>query len=179
MSTIAVIKKNSIMKKLVSTLALSLIVMISFAQAEKTNGTIYVNHPNIEVVKNAVKGYVTQNIELWSSCYADTAKFWISGMDMKKWMTKKENIALLGTDFKFFKDITVKQFGYPDYLVYDQGADKVAQAWWTWTGTSIKTGKKLQIEFVVFSWFNKDGKITQEGTYGDFSKQFAEEGIQF
>ena len=39
--------------------------------------------------------------------------------------------------------------------------------------------KRDCIEFVVFSWFNKDGKIIQEGTYGDFSKQFAEEGIQF
>ena len=168
-----------IMKKVISTLALSLIVMISFAQAPKTNGTIYINHPNIEVIKNAVKGYVTQNTDLWSACYADTAAFWISGMDMKKWISKKDNLEMLGTDFKFFKDITVKQFGYPDYLEYEKGADKVAQAWWTWSGTSIKTGKKLVIEFVVFSWFNKDGKIIKEATYGDFSKQFKEEGIKF
>jgi ketosteroid isomerase-like protein len=167
------------MKKTISTIALSLIVMITFAQSEKTNGTIYVKHPYIDVVNNTVKGYVTQNADLWSACYADSAKFWISGMDMKKWVSKKENLNMLNTDFKFFKDITVKQFGYPDYLAYDEGNDKVVQSWWTWTGTSIKTGKTLKITFVVFDWFNKDGKITKEGTFGDFSKQFAEEGVVF
>jgi hypothetical protein len=167
------------MKKTLSTIALSLIVMLSFAQTEKKNGTIYVNHPNIEVVNNTVKGYVTQNVDLWSSCYADTAKFWISGMDIKKRISKKENLSMLNTDHKFFNDIKVKRFGYPDYLAYDQGNDKVVQSWWTWTGTSKKTGKELVITFVVFDWFNKDGKIVQEGTFGDFSKQFAEEGIVF
>ena len=167
------------MKKTIFTIALSLIVMITFAQSEKTNGTIYVKHPYIDVVNNTVKGYVTQNADLWSACYADSAKFWISGMDMKNWVSKKENLNMLNTDFKFFKDITVKQFGYPDYLANDQGNDKVVQSWWTWTGTSIKTGKSLKITFVVFDWFNKDGKITKEGTFGDFSKQFAEEGVVF
>ncbi|MEN9382541.1 MAG: hypothetical protein RI940_1424 [Bacteroidota bacterium] len=167
------------MKKTLSTLALSLIVMISFAQTEKTNGTIYVKHPYIDVVNNTVKGYVNQDANLWNSCYADSAVFWISGMDMKKWNTKSQNLTMLNTDHKFFKDIKVKQFGYPDYLAYDQGNDKVVQSWWTWTGTSKKTGKALKITFVVFDWFNTDGKIIKEGTFGDFSKQFEEEGIVF
>ena len=167
------------MKKTILSVCLSLFALITFAQAEKTNGTIYINHPYIEVVKNTVKGYVDQNNELWNSCYADSATFWISGMDMKKWNNKKDNLVMLSADHKFFKDIKVKQFGYPDYLAYDQGNDKVVQSWWTWYGTSKKTGKELKITFVVFDWFNKDGKIIKEGTFGDFSKQFQEEGIQF
>lgn len=167
------------MKKALSTFALSLIVMISFAQTEKTNGTIYINHPFIDVVHNTVKGYVTQNADLWGSCYADTATFWISGMDLKQKVSKKENLTMLTTDFKFFNDIKVKQYGYPDYLAYDQGNTRVVQSWWVWSGVSKKTGKSLTIPFVVFDWFNKDGKITKEATMGDFSKQFQEEGITF
>jgi hypothetical protein len=30
----------------------------------------------------------------------------------------------------------------------------------------------------MFDWFNADGKIVYEGTFGDFSKVNAEEGIQ-
>jgi hypothetical protein len=167
------------MKKSIVTLTLIIIVISGFSQSIKTNGTIYINHPRIEVINNAVKGYLTQNKELWNSCYADSAKFWISGMDMKKWGSKKENLELLDYDFKFFKDIKIKQFGYPDYLEYEKDNDMVAQAWWTWSGISKKTGKKLVVEFVIFSWFNKDGKIIKEATYGDFSKVFKEEGVSF
>lgn len=167
------------MKKSILSVCFTLMVLISLAQSVKTNGTIYINHPNIEVVKNTVKGYVTQNADLWNSCYADTARFWISGMSMKKWNNKKDNYEMLAKDHQYFKDIKVKMFGYPDYMEYVKGDSKVVQSWWTWSGISKKTGKELVIEFVVFSWFNKDGKITQEGTYGDFSKQFQEEGVEF
>jgi hypothetical protein len=179
MGTIAVTKQISIMKKLISTLSLSLIVMMSFAQAEKTNGTIYIKHPYIDVVNKTVEGYVNQNNDLWSACYADSATFWISGMEINKWNNKTDNLSMLNTDHKFFSNITVKSYGYPDFLAYDEGNDKVVQSWWTWSGTSIKTGKKLTITFAVFDWFNKDGKIFREGTFGDFSKQFKEEGIKF
>jgi ketosteroid isomerase-like protein len=165
------------MKKEVSTIVLSLFVMFSFAQTEKTNGTVYISHPYIDVVNNSVKAYATQDNNAWSACYADSANFWISGMDMSKWNTKKQNLEMLNLDFKFFKDVTVKPFGYPDYIAYDQGNDKVVQSWWTWTGTSKKTGKKLVITYVIFDWFNIDGKIVKEGIFGDFSKQFKEEGI--
>ena len=179
MSTIGVIKQHYFMKKLISTFALSLIVMISFAQTEKTNGTVYIKHPYIDVVNKTVEGYVNQNADLWNSCYADSATFWISGMDINKWNNKMDNLTMLKKDHKFFKNITVTQYGYPDFLAYDQGNDKVVQSWWTWSGTSKKTGKKLNITFAVFDWFNEDGKIFREGTFGDFSKQFAEEGVTF
>jgi hypothetical protein len=165
------------MKKLISTIAMSLIVMISFAQSVKTNGTIYINHPNIEVVRNTVKAYVTQDANLWNTCYSDTAFFWISGMNINKTFTKKENLSMLNNDHKFFNDIKVRLIGYPDYFEYDLGNDKVAQSSWIWSGVSKKTGKPLAITFAVFDWFNKDGKIIQEYTFGDFSKQFAEEGV--
>ena len=167
------------MKKSILTFFICMWVVFGFSQSLKKNGTVYINHPHIEVIKKAVQGYLTQNKELWSSCYADTAKFWISGMDMKKWVSKKENLDILGYDYKFFKNINIKQLGYPDYIEYEKDNDRVAQAWWTWTGISKKSGKQFIVEFVIFSWFNKDGKIVKEATYGDFSKVFKEEGLNF
>ena len=149
--------------------------MISFSQTEKKNGTIYINHPYIDVVNKTVKGYTSKDMALWKSCFADTAKFTISGFE--KSFTVKENEVALLRDFKFFDNIVVKQVGYPDYLHYDDGDQKVVQSWWKWTGKSKKTGKQLTIYFVEFDWFNNAGKIFRETTLGDFSKQFAEEGV--
>ena len=44
------------------------------------------------------------------------------------------------------------------------------QSWWTWSGKSKKTGEVLKVPMVVFDAFNTDGKIVNEGIYGDFSK---------
>ena len=164
------------MKQTLLAFSMLLISMISFSQAEKKNGTIYIKHPYIDVVNKSTKGYVTKDMALWKSCYADTAKFTISGFE-KSFSIKESETGLL-RDFKYFDNITVKEVGYPDYLHYDDGNQKVVQSWWKWTGKSKKTGKVLTIYYVVFDWFNAAGKIYRETTLGDFSKQFAEEGVQ-
>lgn len=164
------------MKKITIAFSMLLISMLSFAQTEKTNGTIYIKHPYIDVVNKSVASYVKQDVATWKSFYADSAKFTISGVE--KTMTLQENASMLGTDYKFFDNISIKTVGYPDYLHYVEGDSKVVQSWWKWTGTSKKTGKVLNIYFVTFDWFNKDGKIFRETILGDFSKQFAEEGFQ-
>lgn len=46
----------------------------------------------------------------------------------------------------------------------------VVQSWWTWSGKSKKTGEMLKIPMVMFDEFNKDGKISKEYIFGDFSK---------
>ena len=100
--------------------------------------------------------------------YSDTAKWWISGLEkampiaaaMKEW----------ASDFDFYKDITVTPDGYPDYLHYKDGDQKVVQSWWHWAGTSKKTGAVVKINYVQFDTFNSAGKIAFESIYGDFSK---------
>jgi hypothetical protein len=163
------------MKKITIAFSMLLITLISFAQTEKTNGTIYIKHPFIDVVNNATAAYVKGDVTSWKTFYADTAKFSISGIE--KVMNLQENAAALGLDHKFFTNISIKTVGYPDYLHYDEQDSKVVQSWWRWTGTSKKTGKVLKISFVNFDWFNNEGKIVREIILGDFSKQFAEEGM--
>ena len=54
----------------------------------------------------------------------------------------------------------------------------VVQSWWIWSGKSKKTGKEVKIFFVMFDDFNSAGKIVSESSFGDFTEQLAEEGIQ-
>lgn len=51
---------------------------LSFAQSVKKNGTIYINHPYIDIVNRSVNAYQTQNIALWRTFYTDSVKFGVN-----------------------------------------------------------------------------------------------------
>jgi hypothetical protein len=160
------------MKKITLTVTLFLLVIASFSQEIKKNGTIYINHPYIQAVHKSAEAYLKKDDAANMKIFADTAKFWASGMT--KSIPIKDAIKMWDTDFDYYDDIKAKQVGYPDYLNYvDQNA-KVVQSWWKWSGKSKKTGETLTIDFVQFDNFNAAGKIDFESIYGDFSKMVKE-----
>jgi hypothetical protein len=160
------------MKKISLATGLALMVMAGFAQKEEKNGTIYKQHPYIDVVNKSVKAYLDRDMAANTAMFADTAKFWASGM--KKPMPIAEALKMFDTDFNYYDSIQLKVVGYPDYLHYVDQDAKVVQSWWTWIGKSKKTGEKVAISVVQFDNFNKDGKIEFEMLYGDFSKMVKE-----
>jgi hypothetical protein len=155
------------MKKIMITAALFLLGMTAFCQQEE-NGIIYIKHPYINVVNNSIKGYETQDWASLQNIYSDTAKWWASGLEnaipiadaMKSWKH----------DFDNYTEIKQIPQGYPDYLHYKKNNDMYVQSWWIWSGKSKKTGEVLKVPMVVFDAFNTDGKIVNEGIFGDFSK---------
>ena len=155
------------MKKFLVTISLLLVGIVSFSQEEK-NGTIYIKHPYINVVNSAVKAYLAKDDAANAKIYADTAKFWVSGMD--KPIAIADAIKMWDTDFDFYDDIKLTLVGYPDYLHYLDKDQKYVQSWWTWSGKSKKTGEVIKIDLVQFDGFNSAGRIDFETLYGDFSK---------
>jgi len=156
------------MKKIIVTAGLFLIGINCFAQDEQKNGTIYIKHPYIDVVNNAIKAYLAKDDAAEMKIYSDTAKFWASGMN--KPIPIADAIKMWDGDFDYYDSVQLVTVGYPDYLHYIDKDAKIVQSWWTWKGKSKKTGHELSISFVQFDVFNKDGKIGFEGLYGDFSK---------
>ena len=155
------------MKKIFLTTSLFLMVIACFSQEEK-NGIIYIKHPYIDIVNKSNKAYLEKDAATNSKIYADTARFWVSGMT--KPMPISEAIKMWTADFDYYDSVNIKTVGYPDYLAYVDHDTKVVQSWGTWYGKSKKTGDKLRIDFVQFDDFNKDGKIEFESIYGDFSR---------
>jgi hypothetical protein len=155
------------MKKFLVTISLLLVGIVSFSQEEK-NGTIYIKHPYINVVNSATKAYLAKDDAANAKIYADTAKWWVSGMD--KPIAIADAIKMWDTDFDFYDDIKVTPVGYPDYLHYLDKDQKYVQSWWTWSGKSKKTGEVIKIDLVQFDRFNSAGRIDFETLYGDFSK---------
>ena len=148
------------------------IAMTASSQPPKENGKIYMTHPYIDVVNNATKAYLANDMKTCASFFADSAWVWVSGMQDP--MKLQEAMKLFATDFDFYKDIKLTQQGYPDFLHYIDQDGQFVQSWWTWSGVSKKTGDTLKIPLVQFDNFNKDGKIQGELIYGDFSKMVKE-----
>ena len=158
------------MRKFILTILLFLTGLVSFSQKEEENGTIYINHPYIDIVNKSVKAYVDRDIPTNTAIFADTATIWFSGMGGNKPLPVKDVLKDWATDHDFYDSITVTKVGYPDYLHYKDKDQKYVQSWWTWSGKSKKTGELLKIDFVQFDRFNSAGKIENEVLYGDFSK---------
>jgi len=152
------------MKKLIF-VALVAFSVDTFAQGVEKNGTIYKKHPYITVVNQISDLFVKGDTVALAKFYADTAKF-ADSPDPKTY-----NLKMARSNWKWIVDnwdITIKPRGYPDALQYDIDPFTV-QSWWTITVVNKKTQKKAVVEEVVFDTFNKDGKITFEGSYYDAS----------
>jgi hypothetical protein len=156
------------MRKFTLTISLFLIGIVSFSQEIQKNGTIYIKHPFIDIVNNTTKAYLAKDDATNMKIYADTAKWWVSGM--VKSIPIADAIKMWDTDFNYYDDIKVTPVGYPDYLNYLDKDQKVVQSWWHWTGKSKKTGAVVVVDFVQFDDFNSAGRIDNEYSYGDFSK---------
>lgn len=160
------------MKKLVIMAVLFLVGITAFAQ-EETNGTIYIKHPYIDVVNNAVKDYMAGDFMALQKNYADSAMYWQPGME--KFAPFKDAIKRWTNDQNYFTDFKLTQVGYPDFLHYKKEDVKVVQSWWNWSAKSKKTGEVIKVPMVMFDEFNDEGKIVRQYIYGDFSAAQAEE----
>jgi len=159
------------MRKIFLTSFLFGLVLTAFSQP-KENGKIYMTHPYIDAVNKSMNAYLANDIKTTATFFADTATVWISGMD--KFIPVAEAMKIFASDFEYYKDIKLTSVGYPDFLHYIDQDQQYVQSWWTWSGVSKKTGETLKIDLVQFDKFNKDGKISSEMIYGDFSKMVKE-----
>ena len=134
------------------------------------NGTILSKHPFIDVVAKSGQTYVNKDWNAAKALYADTAMWWISGLE--KGVHMADAIKMWASDFDYFDNINqVYEPGtYPDYLHYKDKDLQVVQSWWIWSGKSKKTGEQVTVHMIQIDTFNKDGKISGEWIYGDFSK---------
>src|SRR6476620_9430191 len=160
------------MRKILLASLLLAIAMSANSQQPKENGKIYMTHPYIDVVNKATESYLAKDMTANAKYYSDTAKVWVSGME--KFIPIAEAMKLFATDFDFYNDIKLTKVGYPDFLHYTDQDQQYVQSWWIWSGVSKKTGETVKIDCVQFDKFNKDGKITSEMIYGDFSKMVKE-----
>jgi hypothetical protein len=162
------------MKKLL--IALALLSNAAFAQKIVKNGTIYKEHPYIEIVKKLAALYEKGDADGMASYYAPDAQLY--GMTRYRTdSTVKVNHSVKGKSLAEAKagwqhvindweSIKMTSEGAPDGLEYDNAPFSV-QSWWELTLVNKKTKKTAVIEMTLFDSFNKQGKIETQLEYYD------------
>lgn len=171
------------MKKIVL-IAIMFITVFAYSQKKK-NGTIYVEHPAIDVVENMLKAFVAGDETKVSGFLADDFKSFNGSNTNKdaKGGTKenylnqvkswKENISYLS--------IERAKGAYPDALEYSDGDNNDVvwvQTWEHVKGVHNKTGVKIDMPFHRLFIVNKDNKIvtminyTDDSTYDEIGQSF-------
>ena len=153
------------------TVLLFLASTLVFAQKKK-NGTIFIEHPAIDVVNQMYEAINTKNTEMLSSLISDDFKGF-NGDSMNKdakAQTKKEflaNIKAWETQNRYFS-INQTKNGYPDAVEYkddDFSAVTWVYAWELLTGVGGTTGVKFSQPRHSQYAVNSDNQIVYLRTY--------------
>lgn len=155
-----------------------LIVMVVFTfityGQKKANGTIYVDHPAINLVESMTKAFVSGDVDKVASYLADDFKSF-NGTDMND---KGGDKASFLKDVKYWKDnvdylsIMRSPGAYPDALEYTDDAQKDVvwvQTWENMKGVHKKTGVKLDMPLHQLFVVNKNNKIKSITGYSNNS----------
>ena len=135
------------------------------SMAERTNGTIYNHHQNINNVKNMLFAFEQKDLNKSYSYFSSDARFAdINSMDGKS-ISLDEQKAMDKKVLDSFDIVGLEVVGYPDYMHYELGDSGVVYSWWNWH--VIRKSDKKAITLPVHYQHNmdKDGKIVREMAY--------------
>ncbi|MFV0590089.1 MAG: hypothetical protein ACK5M7_01775 [Draconibacterium sp.] len=144
------------MKSFTILVILTLLCTSSFAQ--KKNGTVYNEHPDIEKTRLVWKAFVNGDVETYKSFFADSIGLIRNGKYRK--LAKAD----FGNTVTWWKDnienLSIKDDtpAYPDAIEYADGGIWV-QDWLLVTGTHQESGINLELRIHNLYAFNKEGKI--------------------
>lgn len=173
------------MKRIVL-VSMMIFTIITYAQKKK-NGTVYVDHPAIDLVESMEKAFVEGDEEKVASYLADDFESWNGLSDNKdaKGGTKERFVS--GVEFwkenVSYMSIERSKGAYPDAIEYkkDNKDDEVwVQTWSHLKGVHNTTGVKLDVPFHRLYVVNKDNKIKtiinymNESLYDEIGNSFVE-----
>ncbi len=152
------------MKKMM--LALWLMVTVVAHSQKKTNGTIYIQHPAIDVVEAMTKAFVAGDVTKVGSYLTDDFKAY-NGTNNNPEDKGQDKAAFL-RDVAYWKEnvdyLTIKRAkdAYPDAIEYAEQNDKTiiwVQTWEDLTGVHNKTGVKINMPIHRLYMVDKNNKI--------------------
>lgn len=133
--------------------------------SDRTNGTIYNHHENINTVRKAVYAFENADLKKALSFYSDDAQFLNINDDLNKPDTK-DNVKKIRQEFLDAFEITsIEMIGYPDYLEYEMANGRVVMSWWDFHLIRKSDKKKITLPMHISDDFDEDGNITSEILY--------------
>ncbi len=131
----------------------------------RENGKIFINHPHISTVRKLMNAFREKDIDKWATFYSPKVRF--GDATMKHGVTN--NLETQIEELKnshFFKPETkfkITQVGYPDCMYYAKEDDYIVYSWWLYTEWA--ENKIIEVPFLAYTIFDKDGKIVYDFTW--------------
>ena len=151
-----------------------LISLNSFSQNKESNGTIFKNGPCVEIVRNLMNTYSTNNIKKIKKAYQKVSvdnlffRDALNNMDVKNPLGMKMNLDKemenMSKIFNTHEIISIKELGYPDHLDYKEAQDLVI-SWWQFTWKNKTSDKVAPVHLMIGHFFNNNNKMTSETYY--------------
>jgi ketosteroid isomerase-like protein len=138
---------------------------IGSSYSDRTNGTIYNHHDNINTVRNAFYAFEKSDLDKCLSYFTDDARFSSIHQEYGKSDTKAEARKNWQGFLDAFEIKNLEMIGYPDYLEYEMGNGREVLTWWNYHLIRKSDKKELQLPMHASSSFDADGKITSHMIY--------------
>ncbi|RTY95156.1 nuclear transport factor 2 family protein [Flavobacterium sp. GT3R68] len=139
---------------------------IGNSYTERKNGVIYNNHEYINKVRLMIHAFENKDFKKAYSFYDKNAQFRSCNMAVdEKSLTLDQMKEMDKIMFEKYDITSIDVVGYPDYLNYDLGNQKVVQSWWNMRLTRKADNKKIVLPILFIDTFNDSGLIVDEIAY--------------
>jgi hypothetical protein len=138
---------------------------IGDSYSDRKNGDIYNHHEYINSVRKMIGAFANHDLEKSYSYYDEKALFYDNNLGNDKSFTLTEQKANDKKLFESFNLVSIDVTGYPDYLHYELGDQRIVQSWWNFTLERKADKKKIVLPMFLIDNFNDKGKITSEIMY--------------
>lgn len=133
--------------------------------SDRTNGTIYNHHDNINTIRKAMYAFENLDIDKCLSFYSEDATFIDINTTFGESFTKTETKANWKKFLDEYEIVSIEMIGYPDYLEYEMGDGREVLSWWNYHLIRKSDKKKIEVPFHFSNSFDADGKIISEMVY--------------
>jgi len=162
-----VVNKDNKIIRMIDYMDSDIITEIRESTNDRTNGTIYNHHENINKVKKMIYAYENKDYSKSYSFYDDKARFLSLGNFNTNGISLEEQKAMDRKVLAKFEIASIDIIGYPDYLRYEMNDSRTVLSWWNYN-LIRKSDRKTIVFPIHFSHdFNKEGKIISETAYYD------------
>ena len=134
--------------------------------AERTNGTIYNHHENINTIRKMIYAFENKDYDRSYSFYDEKATFSdINSAPDKAPLTLNEQKANDKKMLAQFDLVGIDMVGYPDYLHYELNDTRVVLSWWNFRLIRKSDKKEITMPIFFVDNFDDKGKIVGEMAY--------------
>jgi ketosteroid isomerase-like protein len=160
-----IVNKNNKIQTIISYGNESIGDEIRSSYVNRTNGTIYNHHDNINTVRKVMYAYENLDLDRTMSFYSDDAKFSDINTEFGKSLTKAEITPMWKKFLDDYEIVSIDMIGYPDYLEYEMGNGREVLSWWNYRLIRKSDKKAITLPFHFSDSFDADGKIIAEMAY--------------